>query len=164
MKYFSFTQLNGSIKYARGQLHWKGAKAICLRSWLAFRCLLQFSFMLLTSVHLMKWGHSSKLSGRKMREDSSQCLFDVCEPAAAFIARRPTPFGSWRTTHSCSVWYKLIISFLMRPEITRWLAFERIRSVKLKQTSPHYQRRASKSQKEGSNGNLISLTIRTSPS
>lgn len=82
----------GSLQKASDQSLWKRSESICLHSWLFFRCLLQFSFMLFMSVRLMKWGHSAteQLSGREMREDSSHCLFDVCEPAAAFIVHRLT--------------------------------------------------------------------------
>lgn len=132
---------------AMGKLQWN--KSICFHFWLSFRCLLKFSFILLMPVHLMKWGHSLKeqLSGREMREDLSLFLW-CCEPAAAFIVHWPTGQQLKNDTLIfCLIQADPIIPVVVLVNM-RWLAFKRIQSVKLEQTSPHHQRQQSNSKKE----------------
>lgn len=98
------------------------------------------------------------------RKTHLKVLFDVCEAAAAFLVRRLSDWevSSGRMTRSSSDWYGLITLLLLWFENTRWLAFKRIESVKLKQTSPHYlwQPRSHRKRKQWK---FNFLTIRTSP-
>lgn len=96
--------------------------------------------------------------------------YDACEPAAAVTAHQVT--ASNRTTHQASVWYELIILFLLWFLVNmRLLPFRRTRSIKLKQTSPHHhhhhphhhQQQQSNSQRE-KQWKFNFLAIRTSPS
>lgn len=73
------------------------------------------------------------------------------------------PVSSWGMTRSCSVWYRLIILIQLRFENMRWLAFKRIRSVELKETSPRYSAAGEQLVERGSNGNLISSQLEPLP-
>lgn len=145
-KSLSFPQLELSLQ-VMGHLQWNKSKSICLHFWLTFRCLLQFSSMLLMSLHLMKW--KALIQGAAFRQRHEGGLISVplwcCEPTAALIVHWLTGQQLKNDTLIfCLIWDDYIIPVMVLVSM-RWLAFKRKQSVKLKQTSPHLQRQPSNS-------------------